>query len=255
LHGIASALGTIVEFASEGKIKILRTRFFEDLLVPGTFNWTPSPLKREIFTLLNQLLMAGGNRVIIIEGVDQIEDYTPHPLPASCVDIGALEDYWADEVGRLLAKHDACINDGSYCIGVACESGFLDGTIGSYSPPNKARFFPLVGKSDCDCSHLTSLLKDAFEYVIPDHIRYVSISFEEAKKNLHLIGGKVSNPSGGSHHPVQFPGARTWILDSNDDPVPDTYLNQLKDKTGYPILVIKYALKNGALPPQVLRVN
>jgi hypothetical protein len=50
-------------------------------------------------------------------------------------------------------------------------------------------------------------------------------------------------------------GGRTWPLDSNLAEIPDNFLTELTDITGYKLAVVKYALVEGELPPRKKRFN
>jgi hypothetical protein len=80
------------------------------------------------------------------------------------------------------------------------------------------------------------------------------VSFEAAQKNCFALGAsEVRKPKRGSHYKVKFHGARSWILDPNDDPVPEAYLKQLEQITGFRLGTIIYTLREGKLPPLRLR--
>ncbi len=67
-------------------------------------------------------------------------------------------------------------------------------------------------------------------------IRLRDISFNQAKNNIDILGAvRVEKPRGmgGSHYIAVFEGARSWPIDKNTDPLPDDYLKELIDVTGY----------------------
>jgi hypothetical protein len=75
------------------------------------------------------------------------------------------------------------------------------------------------------------------------------ISFEHAKNNCPALGGTVWKPRRGSHHKVKFRNApRPWVLDPNNDPLPERFLKQLVPITGHSLDVIKYVLLYGKFP-------
>lgn len=66
---------------------------------------------------------------------------------------------------------------------------------------------------------------------------------------------RTEEPHGGSHYKVYFPGApRPWILDPNNDPVPEPFLRELVVLTGYSLEEIIYILSTGRKPIYRLRL-
>ncbi|HVU46044.1 MAG TPA: hypothetical protein VHD85_07960 [Terracidiphilus sp.] len=117
--------------------------------------------------------------------------------------------------------------------------------MGAYAPDAPDSRFQLVGPDDLPA------LGDFERWVIPDGLSNQSVSYDAAKRNLHVIGGDVAKKPEGSHYKVTFKGAsRSWVLDSNEDPVQERYLDELKPLTGLPGDVIRYALACGKLPPR-----
>lgn len=207
------------------------------------------PLLLEIHRLVNAWLVHPGEQIVKAD-VDNVVAYTPHPIPSGCPTEVPLISDWSDEVGRLLALHD-CSGESNYFIGIACVSALAGKPISSYKcTPSANRFFPIVGPDNL------GVLSDAFEWDLPPQIHHREVGVEQARKYLHLIGASNIRKSrgGGSHNIATFPGQRSWTLDTNDDPVPNTYLDQLVPITGYPIDAIRYILTEGRIPPKKLRI-
>lgn len=251
---VAIALGELAQLAERGIVRVVTTPVFRDLL--EAYCWEQPPgLKGEIYGYLNRLLLGGGPRTIAVN-VSEVKNNAAHPIPGGCDDNETYVQLWADDMGKLLVIHDDCIAERKYFIGVACEQAFSGKQINSYKPHSCLRHFPLVSPLSSDCNSSTATLVDADVFNIPGGFANADVSFEEAKQNVYVVGASaVRPPNGGSHFTVEFPGARTWPLDSNYDPVPPQYLNQLKDITGLPIAAIKCALKTGKLPARQLRLK
>ncbi len=251
---VAIALGELAQLTESGIIRVATTPVFRDLL--EAYCWEqPTGLKGEIYNYLNRLVLGGGPRTVAVN-VSKVTNYVAHPTPVGCDDNETYVQLWADDIGKLLVIHDDCIAERKYFIGVACEHAFSGKQISSYKPHSHPRCFPLVSPSTSDCNSSAAALVDADEFNVSGEFENADVSFEEAKQNVYAIGASaVHPPDGGSHFTVKFPGARTWPLDSNYDPVPPQYLNQLKHITGLPMAAIKCALKTGKLPTRQLRLK
>jgi hypothetical protein len=250
---VAIALGELADRTDRGVIRIVATPGILELL--EIYCWDqPAGLKGEIFAYLNQLLLAGGDRTATVR-LPQDIDYLPHPLPKGCDSDDAYVQLWADDLGRLLAIHDQCIDPPAYFIGVACERAFSGRTLNVYEGQPKPRFFPLVAPETCDCNSPQAVLVDSDIFEVPPRYNTSNVTFAQAKRNAHVLGASaVVPPRRGSHYRVKFPSDRSWPLDANIDPVAPAYLQQLPAITGYPLEVIKYALIEGKLPPRRSRL-
>jgi hypothetical protein len=250
---VAVALGNLAEMTADRRVQIVRNRFFLDLL--DGFQWAPKhPLKGEIRRHLSNWFLVGGDQTISIDA-SEVSVFEAHPLPSGSDRDDGLQAFWAEELGRLLRKHDLATGSRGYCIGVACEYAFAGKELNRYQAHSCKRFFPLVGPETCDCTSPKAVLDDAWEFEVPDAVKNADVRFDEAYINLTKIGAvAIRPPSNGSHYEVEFPQGRTWPLDRNHDPVLPQYLAQLVGITGYPIAAIKYALKNGKMPQQRLRM-
>ena len=239
---VGIALGELQHSIMTGAVELLITEYLQDIMKDFTCGTGDRPyaLLNEIFGLLDQWLLQPNSRVIKLN-VQEVTEYSRHPAPASCTNDGNTE-FWADELGRLYKLHDERTERGEFFIGIACESGFAGGAVGSYRD-GEGKGFPLVGPEDIP------LLADSYHWVIDESIHRSRISVTNAKKNITILGAtSVQSASRGSHIKVSFPGHRPWPLDSNDDPVPDAYLKELIPITGYSLLVIKYVMQNGHFP-------
>jgi hypothetical protein len=201
----------------------------------------------DIHRFLAQLLLQPPPGLIRID-VSAVAEWRGHPIPEGCGSEGLI-DFWVDELGKLLLLHDACGTRDRFFIGVACSRGFAGGPVGEYINPSGARAFPLV------CPHSLDTLEDAYEWDVPSDFHTKPISFDDARRHVFRLGAtSVDPPVGDSHYKVRFPGGRPWTLDPNVDPVPDRFLRELVDITGYPLAVIKTTLRTGALPGRKLRL-
>jgi hypothetical protein len=235
-------------------VHILSTEFFRTLL--ADFKWGGNgALKNQIMTHLNLWLL--GDHAVRVNADIGDRPYTPHPIPAGCRTQQGLEELWADELGKLIVLHDDHTRDGEYFIGIACEKAFAGEEVSQFETHTCTRLFPMVSPTNCDCTKKKeTILADAYEYKVPPGYTQTEVSFEAAKNNCFLLGAsEVRPPLRGSHYKVKFPGARSWTLDSNHDPVPDNYLKELEPITGEPLETIIYTLREGKLPPRRLRLD
>lgn len=237
---VSGVLGAIQELVEEDRIHFVLTYNLRQLV--QQFNWTQEQNKDlfDLFRLLNQWFLQPNKRLVEID-VSSINDYELHPLPQSCIG-ESNSNLWAKEMGRLLTVHDKCCSRNEFFIGVACESAFSKRPKGVYHNPKHQRVFPLVGYGDFNT------LDDAYQWDVPNNIHNKDVSFDCFRNNYQCIGGISINPSRGSHYKVNFKGNRPWILDRNDDPIPDKYLKELTVITSYPVPVIKAALIFGKKP-------
>lgn len=247
LYSVADTLGRIQEQVNRDEIHLILTDELAELV--ENFDWNVREeytILREIYRLLNQWFLQQHGRLIRVD-LSGVQEYDKHPIPEGCEAQG-LVDLWSDEVGKLLTKHDKCCPRNRFFIGIACESAYCTGKQRRYINPSGHRAFPLVGP--CQISSLA----DAYDWQVPTDIMRQSVYIEDVTRHYKVIGSEsLIRPSGGSHYKLMFKGGRSWVLDTNIDPVAEQYLSQLKSITGYELPVIKYALLNGELPSKVLR--
>jgi hypothetical protein len=173
----------------------------------------------------------------------------PHPLPAGLLSEG-LTKKWSEEVGKLLVLHDQQTGDEKYFIGVACHKAFANLEITNYDPAlPTCRRFPIVGPNSFGS------LDSSEGWVIPPDQHGKQVSYGAAKANVPVLGGTLATCEEGSHLKVHFLGARPWILDRNVDPLPERFIKELIPIVKLPYEVIKYALLNGSLPTQALKIE
>jgi hypothetical protein len=248
---VAIALGEIQKFLSEKRIHVVLTEVLGQVI--QAFDWNRRQSYRlltEIFRLLDQWFLQPHEGLVKID-VSVVQNYNLHPLPAGISDEG-LSLFWADELGKLLALHDASVGHQGFCIGVACERAFCGTQPNVYDNPHSVRCFPMVGPNQL------ADLEDAYEWGdIPVGVHYQNVAFNDVIRNYRILGASVVEPpQRGSHYKVCFPDNRSWTLDRNIDPIPDDFLRQLVPITDLPMPVIKAALIHGFLPPKnVLRVK
>ena len=248
LSSIAVALGEIQKCLEDNKAELILTDtlkiFIED------FDWDrtgPFPLLSIIHNLLNQWYLQPTERIIVIS-TDDIQNFTPHPIPEGTIENGYV-GLWADEVGKILIKHDRCCTNEQFFLGVACDRAFAGLDRGRYHNPSNSRVFPLVGPDDLEN------LEDAYEWQVPVNIRVARIPFNAVLRNCAVLGAtRVEPPDRDSHYHIYF-GRYRWQISCNDDPTPDDYLRELVANIGLPLHVIKFALLERELPPKVLKIQ
>jgi hypothetical protein len=253
---VGKALGNLqeylMEFQPESQPILVLTDTLRNFLEEIYWN---RPEKDEMALLLDvdrilkQLFFArDSNPLDVTDTISNVAIYQPHPLPSGCDNQGLI-DFWADEIGKLLVKHDECCERDRFFVGVTCPFAFTDDKPGTYANFNHLRTFPLVGVKE-----IKEELDDCFIWDVPEDYDKRLVNFNQAVKNISSIGGRLHRKSDGdSHYHFKFENGATWTLSRNDDPVPKPYLEELKPKTDYPLLVIKYALINGELPQKSLR--
>ncbi len=242
----AVALGELESTLAANKAHLILTAPLQSLVEDFCWERETTPVLFELYTLLQQWFLQPHSALYIVRNLPPAPA-AKHPAPSSCTE-GPLLDYWKEEAAKLLILHDSKCEPGVFFIGVTCASSFAGYAKSDYGNKLESRHFPLVGPKDL------IILGDAYRWDLRTNIHGRPVSFSEAKKNIKALGGTIHNPSGGSHYRVTFHGTRSWTLDPNDDPVPDTYLDQLKAITGLPLGVIKYTLVNGRLPPRLFRL-
>lgn len=241
LNRIALALGSLEEEVSHGRVTLILTAALQ--LFVTDFDWSRTEnhaLLRDIFVLFNQWFLQPHDDIKIV-ATENIHSCGLHQIPNGTVSAGVV-DLWQEDAAKLLWANDE-ISEESFLLGVACEHAFSGAELGSY-PDTTVRSLPLVGPAqipeinveeywDCSGVALTE-----------------PISFAKAKKNVFCLGARrVKTPSGGTHYKVYFPNApRPWVLDYNDDPLPDRYVGQLPALCGYSLDAVKFALHQGSLP-------
>jgi hypothetical protein len=246
LRTAATALGALQEWLENDEALIALTPTLREFI--DLFDWeqpaTEMPLLIDIHNYLTLLFLSPHPGVRVLTPPWGGPGYM-HPVPLTC-DQGPLVEYWAKEVGQLLLMHEEVLGriDPS-CIGVICAEPFDGEECPGYDREGKS--FPLIGPDG-----LKRLL-DAVVWEVPSDVDRQEIGFDQARKNVRLLGAtRVDIPSGGSHYKAHFENARPWILDPNVDPIPDQFLRELREITGYPLPVIKYVLRTGAFPPRRL---
>jgi hypothetical protein len=252
LRMIAKALVFLVDGISSGSFSFLLTNPLRSFIQEGStnFEWTKIaefPGLREIYNTLAQLgLQQGGVNVVDLSNV---RTYIGHPIPQGTAHC-ASSDLWADELGRLCFVHNELLPSRiSPFVAVGCTSAFSGGSIGCYEGPDESPCLPLIGPEQI------ATLSDSEEWDVNPECAQWKISFDQAKKNIILLGGYVKRPSGSSHYEVRFSGKRTWPLDYNHDEIPERHLRQLVPITDLPIEVIKFTLRIGRRPRKISRLD
>jgi hypothetical protein len=242
LRLVSKALGRLTQGLEQQEFGVVLTKPIRDFIASGEFfDWSKIrefPQLQAIYYALAQLgLQQAGVQSFDLSGV---LGYRKHPVPKGCLD-GIIVDDWADEIGRLYLVHHRCADRIGF-IGVACTHAFAEEPLGEYENPEDQPCFPLVGPDQVHA------LNDSEFWDVPDDVSRRNVSFDDAKKKICLLGGVVTKPSGGSHYQVKFAGHRTWPLDANHPEVPERYLRELREITGFDLPVIKYVLLLGKWP-------
>lgn len=249
LRDVAASLGEIEKLLNSNVIELLLTDVLSEMVSDENWDWEQAdrhPLLVEIRKFVAILFLQPHPNLLKID-VSKITTHASHPIPAGSERRGLLE-LWADEMGRLLHLHDKTYEDGLFRIGIACHMALCGKKSAEYE--SACRTFPLVGQ---DCGEV---LKDAYDWILPEDVHRRQVSFQQAKANCFIIGAtSVKKPNRGSHYKVNFPNHRPWILDYNTDPLPENFLRELETITKYPLPVIKYALTEGILPEKNLRLS
>lgn len=250
LQAVAISLGELEQLLKAGEIAILLTDALAAFISDDKIEWGQLyPLFLDVHRLISTLFLQPHSSVIQIPiTLDEVAQYRVHPVPARSH--GALIDQWADEVGRVLVIHDQCNQEDEYFIGIACPYGFSGEEPDTYDIIINDRAFPIVG------SESFQYLADAFEWVVPQDIHQRLVSLDHVRRNYRLLGAvQMDDPQGDSHYKIHFPNRRPWTLSRNVDPIPDRFLNELKEMTPYPIRVIKTILVEGRVPSRTCKLH
>jgi hypothetical protein len=251
LRLISRALGRIAQGIAEGEFVLVLTEPLRAFIGQADyFDWSKisefPQLQIIYYTLAQFGLQLSGVESIDVSGVS---GHQPHPVPRGCTE-GNLVGDWSDETGRLYALHEGCRPANAQpFIAVACTSAFAGEALGGYENPGNVPHFVLIGPDGIE--HLL----DAEEWDVSDDVARQSVSFDDAKNKIRLLGGTVTKPKGSSHYQVRFMNARTWPLDFNYPDVPEAYLKELIPITGFELRVIKYVLLNGKWPKRRKRLH
>lgn len=248
LRRVAATLGEIEQQINQNSIHLIITEELKQII--NAFDWSKFndyPILRDIYRLLSQWFLQPHDRIIDVN-LSNIVNHSPHPIPEYCA-LHGLVDIWSDELGRLLVKHDRHCPQNCFFIGIACELAYTGNAIGSYHNPSNARAFPLVGPEDKD-----SKLIDAYNWVALPNIQQRHIYVADFFRNYKAIGAtRIERPSSGSHFKVRFKNKRSWTLDTNVDPIPHRFIDELEQIAEYPKQVIKTALTTGERPRKIIR--
>ncbi|MBS0158915.1 MAG: hypothetical protein JSS26_10070 [Nitrospira sp.] len=249
---VAESLGNIVKCIQDKEAYLILTQTLREFVTE--IDWSSPKAQgvlREIYRLFSQLFLTTPGKLLQID-VSTVTGHQPHPLPIGTLPDQGLIELWCDEIGRLLVLHDRSLKGNGFFIGIACEKGFAGDLCNSYFNPTGKRAFPLVGPPQL------SDLEDGYEWVLPSNSHQIEISFDDVKRHFKAIGGVRFEPprSGGTHFKVHFGNCRPWTCDINwGRSIGENVLNELKPLCNLPLLVIKYALRNGSLPPQRIRLD
>lgn len=247
LELVCQALGALVKHVQSEEIGVVLTdllsEFVEDT---NNISWERRsreyPLPNDIRALLSQWFLQPGFPSLRID-LSDIEGYLPHPLPLGCE--GGLALFWSDEVGRLLALHDSRVQGGAYCVGIACVFAFAGEEPSQYPEGTEGRVFPIVGPQKA-----TETLHDAYDFEVPSHACDLTITFSDCQRNYRAIGAvSFASARRDDHYEMEFPNGFKWTCDrSNADHIPEAFLKEICREYGYPLAVVKYALREGRVP-------
>jgi hypothetical protein len=243
----AASLGELVKSARNGHLRVGLTDAIRELTRGENYDWSTSTnrLRLDILNQFAQLFLVATDSVTL----DSTHHgaYTAHPTPCGLPSTDGLAGIWADEVGELRSRHDRVTGTRRPgCLAIACDEAWAGTQDRSCAnEPNDPPPLPTVGPAEVDG------LSDAFTRSAPKSPAGTKVSVAAAKRHVHLLGGDVQEQDDGSHIPVKFDRSRTWALDTNNDPVPDTYLDELRPITGMPLAEIKTVLVRGTRPVEV----
>jgi hypothetical protein len=242
LDEVVGALGNI-QAAREGEELILvASPVFSSFVADIDWQKTVEfPQLRDVYRYMTLLFLQPGSTCYLID-TDSLPDAGPHPLPEDCPPT-AVTDLWSLELGKIKELHDSKITTGSF-IGIACHKGFSGGRTGRY-PNDASAYLPLVGLDDF------GRLENAVVFEISPNIANQPVPYRNAKRNLRLLGGLVSKPTGSSHYIVHFPNARRpWVLDYNIDPISEDFLKQIAPLINQSQEYVRHVLIHGSVPRQ-----
>lgn len=225
------------------------------LLIPESFDlfmefyeWDNcGSIQSQIYLILRDIVTTPTENIIKISLEKVVDNY--HEFP-NCTNNSHNVDIWCHDIGKLYYVHTVAADDKGAFIGIICPYAFSNKNCEHkcHIKPQKGNF-PYINNTN-----LYSLEEPDY-YEIPVEFYNKDVSFVDAKKNIHLLGGTVRKKTGSSHYPVSFPNARTWILDSNDDPVPQKYINNLAKNLKIDPGLINYVLITGGYPPKLLKLD
>jgi len=251
LDAVYISLGELELLFNEDKIHFLLTEALVEWVLE--YEWSPPENCQKlnlIYQFVSQLFLSPTEGIVRLNlNTIECEADERHPLREDYNNVGWSE-LWSYELGKLYKIYSdiKCANEDF--IAIACEYGFSYGTTRKLADHSLDNSFPIIGNNEL------SSLSDAYSWVTEAGILNRDVSFNAAKKNIFKLGAtKITSPRGGSsHYPVHFKEARTWPLDSNDDPVPLVYLRGLVPITHYPIEVIVHVLLYNELPHKRLKI-
>ena len=249
LRRVLSAVERLATMVQEERLILLLTTPLRAFIADDLFDWTRMnefPQLLDIYNVLIRLaLQQSGVERVDLSGVTA---HHAHPVPHGCENLLSAPP-WAEEIGKLYVLHNERCNGGDPFVAVACTLAFAGEHLGAYSHSDGTAHFALIGPED------VAQLSDSVEWDLPDGIANRSVSFDQAKNRLRMLGGSVKKAKGSSHYQVKFAGERTWPLDKNYRFVPDVYLAELEDITHLPLSVIKFVLINGIWPGKRRRLT
>lgn len=244
LHVVADVLGDIDE---------LREADLAHLVLPGTlalfveeFCWSrpnPQGLLLDVYRHLAALFAQPRAGVVSVD-VDCVSDWSAHPIPGGC-EVDGLVGEWAEEVGRLLSRHDRSSSRSEYFIGVFVGSSAVGSATydrNEVSVPTE-RCFPLV-----DACTLVDL-EDAYTWDLPaDYVDKV-VKPRDVIAHYRALGcATLEPPDGDDHYHLIFADGTKWTFAQHWTEIGENAISQLKRITGLPPAVVKYALCEGKDP-------
>lgn len=245
LNAARIALVRAWELSEVGELRLVLTPKMIDLANPALWEWEgAAPEVIEVYAHLQNFLLGVGGSLVLVEG---LPTNAGHPVPACAGDDALFTKEWAQEVASVAALQASL--GGEPFIGVMCAFGMAGESVCTYDGPASAGQLALVGED------LTGLGTEWEWQIDPDLLRR-GVSFNDALRNIPLLGGEARTGTSGSHIPIDFDGGRRpWVLDPNDDPVPEAYVKELVGILGLSYPCIKTVLLTGAFPAQVSRID
>jgi hypothetical protein len=245
LRYTALTLGALSAEASRNSLILGVPEIFIE--VAKDFNWCDSrgSIRSEIYNLLNLLIFQPHRNVGRVT-CRAVGAYQAHPIPTYCNVLGNVE-FWAEEMGRLVARHQHCTDAGKRCAGVACILAFSGHKLGRYRS-SKASRFSLVGPAEL------AQLSDAFEWQTAKNDHTIKVSYSDVCRNFRLIGAVSNDMNAQGHSVLRFSAGASWSFSQKwGNDIGDNALKELIPFTNLPLRIIKRALGRSLKPRMVLR--
>ena len=210
----------------------------------------PNPQGRllDVHRYLVALFAQPASGVVRVD-VECVADAPPHPIPAGC-QMEGWADEWAEEVGRLLRRHDRSLPGNGFFIGLFVGSSGATSASYAYDSHQRPtdRSFPLVDAGTLDD------LEDAYASDVPAHYADRTVKLRDVLRNYRALGAiALERPSGDDHYHVVFPGGKKLTFAQNWTEIGENVISELRGLTKWSSAEVKYALCEGKNPKATLK--